>query len=70
MDAASDLKAFEAMPSVVERYDQADEDHDCGAEGVNMRVDVADWAMLLRALGIIESGETNLTLKQATIESL
>ena len=42
MDAASDLKAFEAMPSVAERYDQADEDHDCGVEGVNVRVDVAD----------------------------
>ena len=67
MDAASDLKAFEVMPSVAERYN---EDHDCGAEGVNMRVDVADWAMLLRALGIIESGETNLALKQVTIESL
>ena len=35
-----------------------------------MRVDVADWAMMLRALGIIESGETNVALKQATIESL
>ena len=57
------------MPSVAERYDQADEDRDCGAEGVSMRVDVADWAMVLRALGIIESGETNLAMKQATIES-
>ena len=42
MDATSDLEAFEAMPSVAERYDQADEDHDCGAEEVNMGVDVAD----------------------------
>ena len=35
-----------------------------------MRVDVADWAMVLRALGIIESGETNVALKEATIQSL
>ena len=58
------------QPSVAERYDQADEDHDCDAEEVNMRVDVADWAMVLQTLGIIECGETNSALKHATIEGL
>ena len=38
--------------------------------GEHMRMDVADWAMVLRALGIIESGETNAAVKQAMIESL
>ena len=56
------------LPSVAERYDQADEDHDCGAEGVDMRVEVADSAKVLRALSVIDSGETNLALNRLRLE--
>ena len=64
------LEGAGTLPSVGQRFDQADDEHDCGAEGVGMRVDMSDWAMVMEALEHIQCEEVNRVLKQKTIEAL
>ena len=57
-------------PSVGERCDLADESHDTHGQGVDMSVHVDDWEMVLRALKHAQCQQTNILLKQKTVDSL